>query len=263
MSRFNRRCILFIMVLLLGFAMTSCKRTNVRSIGEAEADDTFDLQKIKINQMFVRVEYALQQAKEAVLEDILVYDIEMKEDINQKQPDYAQAYIDIINEYETEFPECRKYDMIYLDDDDVPELVADMNGYYVSVFTYDNGIVYTLMDDMGYGSHGCVGYEYLPRQNVVYCRYLEQGIIAHDWYMTVGNDHELYDYYEEDLSILSFQDKNENGRMDEDEDFEGFNYCFYGNNEITEEEYDTYMIQGDYEYIYGTKTAEEIIGELQ
>lgn len=117
-----------------------------------------------------------------------------------------------------------------MDDDDVPELVADVNGYYVSVFTYDNGVVYTLMDDMAYGSHGCVGYEYLPRQNVVHCFYLEQG-------------------------IMSYQDKNENG--------EGFQYYFYGNDEITEEGYDSYMIQGDYEYLYGTKTAEEIIHELQ
>ena len=120
-------------------------------------------------------------------------------------------YIDIINEFEKEFPEWNKYDLIYLDDDDVPELVADVNGYYVSVFTYDNGVVYTLMDDMVYGSHGCVGYEYLSRQNVVHCFYLEQGIIAHDCYMTVGNDHELNNYYEEDLSIMSYQDKNENG----------------------------------------------------
>lgn len=188
-------------------------------------------------------------------EDILVYGIEKKEDTNQSQSDYTQAYIDIINEFEKEFPEWNQYDLIYLDDDDVPELVADVNGYYVSVLTYDNGVVYTLMDDMAYGSQGCVGYEYLPRQNVVHCFYLEQGIIAHDCYMTVGNDHELNNYYEEELSIMSYQDKNENG--------EGFQYYFYGNNEITEEEYDSYMIQGEYEYLYGTKTAEEIIHELQ
>lgn len=55
-------------------------------------------------------------------------------EILRNHPDYAEAYADKIEELEKE---CRElgdieYDLIYLDEDHIPELVAGQTGYYVN-----------------------------------------------------------------------------------------------------------------------------------
>ena len=42
--------------------------------------------------------------------------------------------------------EEKGYNLIYFNDDDIPELVVGVNGYYTSLYTYSDGKVYTLMD---------------------------------------------------------------------------------------------------------------------
>lgn len=56
--------------------------------------------------------------------------------------------------------------LIHLDDDGVPELVKDYSGYELSVYTYNEGKAYKIIDDWGYGTWGRV-YSYLPYGNSV------------------------------------------------------------------------------------------------
>lgn len=77
-------------------------------------------------------------------------------EILRNYPDYAEAYADKIEELEKESrePGDIEYDLIYLDEDHIPELVAGQTGYYVNVYTYDAGMLCTVMEEWGYGAGG-------------------------------------------------------------------------------------------------------------
>lgn len=59
------------------------------------------------------------------------------------------------------------FDLIYFNDDDTPELVAGVDGYYVSVYQFIDGYVYPIIDSWPYGAGGNAGYEYYPRSGVI------------------------------------------------------------------------------------------------
>lgn len=177
--------------------------------------------------------------------------------------DFAQAYADTINQWEKE-AEGLTYDLIYLDEDEIPELVVGHTGYWVSVYTYSGGTLYTVMDDWGYGAMGNHGYEYVPKKNVVrnYNGDLA-GAIMKEFYGKINENHELESYYEEGLSMWMFKDTNHNYQMDEDEWHEGEMYYYYGEDELTEDEYEAFQISGAYQYLEGTKTVSEMRAQLQ
>lgn len=86
----------------------------------------------------------------------------------------------------------RKYNLIYMDEDNTPELVAGVPGYWVSVYTYHEGRIYCLMNEWGYGAFGNVGYEYVPRKNSLRNYDADgAGAIMNTTYMTVGQDHSM------------------------------------------------------------------------
>ena len=62
-----------------------------------------------------------------------------------------------------------------------------------------------------------------------------------------------------------FKDLNNNYTIDEGEynEDEPELYYYYGDEEITAEEYETYVIQGDFEPIYGKETAAAVIARLE
>lgn len=177
--------------------------------------------------------------------------------------DYAQAYADTINQWEKE-AEGLTYDLIYLDEDEIPELVVGHTGYWVSMYTYSAGTLYTVMDCWGYGAMGNHGYEYIPYGNVVqnYNGDLA-GAIMKEFYGRMNESHEIESYYEESLSMWMFKDVNNNYQIDEDEWQEGENYYYYGEDELTAEEYHSFLIPGDYQPIVGEKTAAEMALQLQ
>lgn len=186
--------------------------------------------------------------------------IELKKEseIKQKKPEYSLAYIDVINKYKELHP-GGKYDLIYFNDDDIPELVAGVDWYYVSLYTYDAGSVYTLMDDWGYGAGGNQGYEYLPKKNALRNYNTDlAGEIMNETYATLKDGHELESY---SISSWSFKDENKNYMIDDGEEQNG-RWYYYESSEITPEEYSSYQILGDFDFIIGDKTAAQIISEL-
>ena len=64
--------------------------------------------------------------------------------------------------------------------------------------------------------------------------------------------------------MQSYEDENGNVLFDEsDEDYDESNWHFYyEETEITEEEYEAYCIDGEYEYIDTPMSAPELIKEL-
>lgn len=84
---------------------------------------------------------------------------------------YEEAYKETINnwlasyEYDTS---SITYNLIYFDEDNTPELVWGVDGYWVSMFTYKNNRVYTLIDNWAYGAMGNIGYYFIPHKNMLY-----------------------------------------------------------------------------------------------
>ena len=165
---------------------------------------------------------------------------------DEQKKEYLFAYREIIEQLEAENPGKRAYNLIYLDEDAIPELVADVRGYYVSVYTYGAGQVFLAMDDWGYGAFGIAGYEYIPRQNIIRCFDVDgAGLVLNFSY---GRINELHEY--ESLRFV----------WCETEDYESDEWCYYNEfTEITEEEFDSLLIDGEFTYIEGIYPGREML----
>lgn len=82
----------------------------------------------------------------------------------QKTAEYAKAYIKIIDDFKSECPDF-KCDLIYFNNDNIPDLVIDCGA--ISLYMYENGTVYTLMDKESYGTGGCKYYNYYEKKGVI------------------------------------------------------------------------------------------------
>ena len=186
----------------------------------------------------------------------------LQEEIFGFETDYREEYSYKIQELSAQ-DESIQFALIDLVDNGVPELVADHPGYDVSVFTcIDEGIV-TLMDQWSYGAMGNVGYEYLPGENVIHNSNMESaGAIIYESYMKVNDDYAIVNVYDEDISVRYIRDTNADGIVDGEDEYSDTPIYYYGETEISEEEYTSYQIAGEYEMIKGTMSADAMIGIL-
>lgn len=161
---------------------------------------------------------------------------------------WKQAYINIIKECEVS-NDC-KYSLINLDNDDIPELLIVGFTFLPveSIYTYEDGKSYTIMDEWSPGN-GCEDNAYIPYQNVVVATYGTAGYNKE--FVWIQNDeHELVEYLS--YSIWA----NDKGELDESSS----QYFHYGK-EISAEEYSTYYVPGDPVYLYeeATEDADSMI----
>ena len=173
--------------------------------------------------------------------------------------DYREVYRTISSLYELEHMTNEiTYDLIDLDGDEIPELAAGLNGYYLSLYTYRDGRVYKLMDDEGYGIHGNPGYEYIPGSNRMRSYSTEYaGAILYTYYMTVNEQNELDTVT---VKTYNFDDVNGNGIFDEDEmeSMGKYSISYIGEREISREEAAA-LNQGEYEIIQGRMSRAELL----
>lgn len=187
----------------------------------------------------------------------------LQEDIFGFETDYREEYSYKIQELSAQ-DESIQFALIDLIDNGVPELVADHPGYDVSVYTcIDEGIV-TLMDQWSYGVMGNAGYEYLPGKNVIHNSNMESaGAIIYESYMKVDDNYDIVNVYDENLSVRYIRDTNADGIVDGEDEYSDIPIYYYGETEISEEEYTSYQIAGEYEMIKGTMSADAMIGILR
>ncbi|SDB43142.1 hypothetical protein SAMN02910298_02135 [Pseudobutyrivibrio sp. YE44] len=108
-----------------------------------------------------------------------------------------------------------KYNLIYLDEDDVPELVVDNEGYYLKLYSFKDGHSVPLANDFGYGAAGVVDYEYAPKKNCIrYSNSDYAGLICFLNYMSVHGSEVSWDYC---LNMDNYDDLDGNGYPSEDE----------------------------------------------
>lgn len=176
---------------------------------------------------------------------------------------WQEAYEAVGRLCELEASEETMYDLIYFDADDIPELVAGVNGYYTSLYTYSGGTVYPLMDGWRYGAMGNAGYEYCPRGNRLRNYNSDYaGAIMYATYMEIGDSHTMNTVAE--IKTVNFDDVNQNGMPDEDEmDSIGrYGVSYINGREATQEECAA-LDAGEYVFIQGTKTFEELRNALR
>lgn len=163
--------------------------------------------------------------------------------------DYREAYLAVGKLKEMESDGKIRYELVYFDEDDIPELVADQTGYFMSLYTFHDGKIYTLMDDWGYGAMGNAGYEYCPGKNSLRNYNADYaGLIQYTTYCSVSDEYTMDTVVS--IKTVNFDDANGNGMPDEDEE-ESFGYYsanYIDGAEITLEEYDSYSV-GEYEWL--------------
>lgn len=177
---------------------------------------------------------------------------------NGEFSDYKEAYRAVSQlcrlEQETDNQDSiikweEKYELIDIDGDDIPELAAGVSGYFVSLYTYRDGKVYTLMDEWGYGAMGNAGYEYCPGKNSLRNYNADMaGGIMNTTYMTVNDKYSI-----ETVAYIvtyNWDDANRNGALDPEEEASLFQYSvsYIGDREVTEDEILSYDL-GEYQYI--------------
>lgn len=168
---------------------------------------------------------------------------------------YQSAYIQKATELDD--GKCR-FNLIYFDDDDIPELVAGEDGYYTSLYTYSDGEIYTLMEHWVYGAMGNAGYEYVPKKNSLRNYNSDYaGAIRYTTYMAISESHSM-DIVAQ-IETFNFDDVNENGIPDEaeSESIGKYKKSYIDGTEISEEEAEKYNA-GKYEFISVSMTLEEL-----
>lgn len=172
---------------------------------------------------------------------------------------YQTAYIEMATELDD--GKC-KFNLIYFDNDDIPELVVGADGYYISLYTYSNGEIYTLMDHWGYGAMGNSGYEYVPEKNSLRNYNSDYaGAIRYTTYMAISENHSMDTTTQ--IETFNFDDVNGNGMPDEDESESIGNYSksYIDGKEISDEDIESYNV-GEYEFISVSMTLDELKSAL-
>ncbi len=191
-----------------------------------------------------------------------------EQEVKMNHDNWAQAYLSVIDELREDWNlDGLDFSLSYVDDDDIPELVFGHNEYWVSVYTWQDGQVYTVMDAWPYGLWGRF-YSYVPFQNSIKSYvydfdYDDDGVIERgydEFYQMAETTYELEYLYEliaED--IIKYADEA-SGREASTKYYVEQDRT---KREITEEEYNAYFAREEEDIeLKGDFTADEIINEL-
>lgn len=180
---------------------------------------------------------------------------------NGEFSDYREAYEAVSTLCSLEGME--EYDLIYFDDDETPELAAENPGYDVSLYTYEDGTVYMLMDRWAYGAMGNAGYEYCPGKNSLRNYNSDYaGAIMYTTYMEADGQHSMDTVTE--IKTYNFDDVNGNGVPDPEEEgsMGTYSVSYIGGREISEEECAAFAA-GEYVYIEPCMSLEQLRAQLK
>ena len=158
---------------------------------------------------------------------------------------YSEAYKAVIRLDELRGSEY-SYNLVYLNEDDEPELVKDAG--MLNVYSFSNGTVTQPMVNSAYGVGGCVYYEYAPYKN-----YLRT--FGHD---TEEYGNTLYTIKDNVLTCLY----SENSAYESSKTY----YENYTDEELTDKELEVKFNELNsypFEELHGDHTKEEILAKLE
>ncbi|MBD5538033.1 MAG: hypothetical protein HDQ99_20745 [Lachnospiraceae bacterium] len=244
---------IMIAMITVGILLTACgSRGEEKAEQESQPEEQNELQ--TETQSDVQVEFQIEFQPEP--------------ELKMNNDNWAQAYLSVI----TELQENRDLDgidfgLIYVNDDDIPELVFGPEGYWVSLYTWQDGQVYTVMDKESYGTWGRI-YTYVPSQNVIkewsyyYFDYDDDGFTRRgydDFYQMAETTYELeyiYGLIVEDIIKYEVDEMEASTLYYVEPD--------WTEREITKEEYVAYDLVREEEDVWlsGDLSADEITNKL-
>ena len=189
---------------------------------------------------------------------------------SKTQKEYAKEYLKIIDEVKAKYPNTDlKYDLIYFNNDNIPDLVIGVSGYWVSLYVYEDGKVYNPIDEWSYGAMGNVGYDYLEKKGAIYN-------YNSDFAGGVGTSSISIYNSKHELDTLSHRDKGADmvptDPMYEEvqKDLEKTAGYYYNDQKISEQEFNNKVKEmsvstdsKDYKTLDGSKSIEEIKSQLK
>ncbi|SER05805.1 Putative cell wall binding repeat-containing protein [Lachnospiraceae bacterium NE2001] len=186
---------------------------------------------------------------------------------------WVNAYKDVINDYETKNNDNNKYykvryALIYVDGDDIPELVCCKTGSKVSLYTYYNNKAVCVMDNWAFGAGGNSGYNYGEKTGYVSNGNSDMaGSLHYTTYWKLENGElKKTEYY---LCSALFDYKKYGASWSHAEDMDKHYYKILTSSkgkksdyqEITKEVYDSLSISTP-GYISGGQTKDQILSEF-
>ncbi len=128
---------------------------------------------------------------------------------------YRELYAHLAQIYSIE-DEKNQFNLIYADDDDIPEFVVGNTGYWVSLIAFEDGKAHYLMNRWAYGAGGNGGYSYAPGKGIYYNGNADYaGAVYYNTYMSKRDVGELgTDYW---VKEINFNDLDGDGWPSEGE----------------------------------------------
>ena len=190
---------------------------------------------------------------------------------SQSNSTYAEEYIKIIDKEKNENPNSNiTCDLIYFNNDNVPDLVIGMQWYWVSLYIYEDGKVYNPIDQWAYGAMGNTGYHYFEKKGTIlnYNSDYAGGIMTKT--ISIFNSNHKFDFlsYRGKGADIESTDPVYEEIQKELKETGGY---YYNDQKISEQEYNNklkeFSINDDtnnYKVLDGnTKTIEEVKQQLQ
>ncbi len=189
------------------------------------------------------------------------------EKIKEIEDDHKAELADIIEnnpEYDISELKNLKYDLVFIDDNNTPELVVTDSRGWIMVYAYEGGkIVNALGEDerWPFGVGGNAGYEFIPKKNIVFNRSNEFAGMIRNYSFYELNGTVLGTKYT--LSEVHFDDDKNDRTPDENDEFLEEPTAYYkGDNKIPEDEFNQLLTISGAEDLTGTKSQAEIVAKL-
>lgn len=133
------------------------------------------------------------------------------------KPDYRSAYLEICENDHQEFnSDYARYGLYDIDKDTIPELIIHHTSYSMSIYSYADDQIYTVMDHSPYGVGGNKGYLIYPFDNCIVGSSTDfAGLIHYDSFLTITPEHTLEET--DLLTCYMFHDDNNDGIPQEEE----------------------------------------------
>ena len=155
----------------------------------------------------------------------------------------VKEYLKIIEQYKNyEYATSEiKYDLIYFNNDDVLDLVVGEQGYWVSVYLYDNGQVYNPVYEWPYGAMGNAGYDYIEKCGVILNYNSDYAGVIGTTAAFILNSNFEFDTLSATRLLDEFLDENDEMYSDILNAYNEYGGFYYNVTKITEEEYNEKM----------------------
>ena len=153
-----------------------------------------------------------------------------------KESAYADEYVKIIDQVisENENVNRIKCDLIYFNEDDIPDLVIDLD-CFIKVYMYENGTVYNPINE-SYGTGGCKGYDYYEKRGVIssFGTSLAGATCGESFYILNSKKEMEYTF---SYTVKGAEPEDEEMKKQMEEELNKYGGYYYKGQKITEEEF--------------------------